>query len=81
MSIADFFAKANAESRGVLVGCMPAGFPTVDASIAAMMTAAATGPLEFGERGQDDRSRPSGLPQDWGCGTERGILRLVSPLR
>jgi hypothetical protein len=22
-----------------------------------------------------------GLPQDWGCGTERGILRLVFPLR
>src|SRR4051794_41522540 len=37
VSIADVFAKAKAENRGVLVGCMPAGFPTADASIAAMI--------------------------------------------
>ena len=36
MSIGDVFAKARAEDRGVLIGCMPAGFPTVDGSIAAM---------------------------------------------
>jgi tryptophan synthase alpha chain len=43
MSIADVFAKAKAESRGVLVGCMPAGFPTVDDSIAAMTAMAEAG--------------------------------------
>ncbi|WP_433302756.1 tryptophan synthase subunit alpha [Actinoplanes sp. CA-030573] len=37
MSIADTFHKAKAESRAVLVGCMPAGFPTVDDSIASMI--------------------------------------------
>src|ERR1700712_4820315 len=36
MSIAIAFEKARAEGRAVLVGCMPAGFPTVDGSIAAM---------------------------------------------
>ena len=36
MSIADTFGKAKAEGRSVLVGCMPAGFPTVPGSIAAM---------------------------------------------
>ncbi|GIF68016.1 tryptophan synthase alpha chain [Asanoa ishikariensis] len=36
MSIAVAFEKARAEGRAVLVGCMPAGFPTVDGSIAAM---------------------------------------------
>ncbi|AVT34864.1 tryptophan synthase subunit alpha [Plantactinospora sp. BC1] len=30
------FEKARAEGRALLVGCMPAGFPTVDGSIAAM---------------------------------------------
>lgn len=30
------FEKARAEGRGVLVGCMPAGFPTVERGIAAM---------------------------------------------
>lgn len=30
------FDKARAEGRAVLVGCMPAGFPTVEGSIAAM---------------------------------------------
>ncbi|MFG1882192.1 tryptophan synthase subunit alpha [Micromonospora sp. NPDC049102] len=30
------FDKARADGRAVLVGCMPAGFPTVDGSIAAM---------------------------------------------
>ncbi|MEV6346737.1 tryptophan synthase subunit alpha [Actinoplanes sp. NPDC051851] len=37
MSIADTFAKAKAENRSVLVGCMPAGFPTVDHSIEQMI--------------------------------------------
>lgn len=36
MSISSAFDKARAEGRAVLVGCMPAGFPTVDGSIAAM---------------------------------------------
>jgi tryptophan synthase alpha chain len=31
------FAKAKAENRAVLVGCMPAGFPTVEDSIASMI--------------------------------------------
>ncbi|MEV0154984.1 tryptophan synthase subunit alpha [Micromonospora sp. NPDC050686] len=30
------FDKARADGRAVLIGCMPAGFPTVDGSIAAM---------------------------------------------
>ncbi|WP_249997886.1 tryptophan synthase subunit alpha [Actinoplanes sp. M2I2] len=37
MSIAEVFHKARAEDRAVLVGCMPAGFPTVDDSIASMI--------------------------------------------
>ena len=37
MSIAEVFAKARAEDRAVLIGCMPAGFPTVDDSIASMI--------------------------------------------
>ena len=37
MSIAEIFGKAKAEGRSVLVGCMPAGFPTVDDSIASMI--------------------------------------------
>ena len=37
MSISDVFHKARAENRAVLVGCMPAGFPTVDDSIASMI--------------------------------------------
>ena len=37
MSISEVFGKAKAEGRGVLVGCMPAGFPTVDDSIASMI--------------------------------------------
>jgi tryptophan synthase alpha chain len=36
MTIAVAFEKARAEGRAVLVGCMPAGFPTVPRSIAAM---------------------------------------------
>jgi tryptophan synthase alpha chain len=43
MTIADVFAKAKAENRSVLVGCMPAGFPTVDASIASMRAMAEAG--------------------------------------
>ena len=37
MSISDVFQKARAENRAVLVGCMPAGFPTVEDSIASMI--------------------------------------------
>jgi len=37
VSIAEVFGKAKAEGRAVLVGCMPAGFPTVDDSIASMI--------------------------------------------
>ena len=37
MSITEIFGKARAEGRAVLVGCMPAGFPTVDDSIASMI--------------------------------------------
>jgi tryptophan synthase alpha chain len=37
VSISEVFAKARAENRSVLVGCMPAGFPTVDDSIASML--------------------------------------------
>jgi tryptophan synthase alpha chain len=36
MTIAVAFEKARAEGRAVLVGCMPAGFPTVRGSIDAM---------------------------------------------
>jgi tryptophan synthase alpha chain len=43
MTIADVFAKARAENRSVLIGCMPAGFPTVDASIASMRAMAEAG--------------------------------------
>ncbi|WP_305786387.1 tryptophan synthase subunit alpha [Symbioplanes lichenis] len=43
MSIAETFAKAKAEDRSVLVGCMPAGFPTVDDSIASMVAMAESG--------------------------------------
>ena len=37
MSIAEVFHKARIEDRGVLVGCMPSGFPTVEDSIASMI--------------------------------------------
>ncbi|GGK71077.1 tryptophan synthase subunit alpha [Mangrovihabitans endophyticus] len=43
MTIADVFAKARAENRGLLVGCMPAGFPTVDDSITSMVAMAESG--------------------------------------
>ena len=43
MSIADVFGKAKAENRSVLVGCMPAGFPTVEGSIASMLAMADAG--------------------------------------
>jgi tryptophan synthase alpha chain len=43
VTIADVFAKARTENRGVLVGCMPAGFPAVDASIASMLAMAEAG--------------------------------------
>ena len=37
MSITQVFAEARGDNRAVLVGCMPAGFPTVDDSIASMI--------------------------------------------
>jgi tryptophan synthase alpha chain len=37
MSIAEIFGKAKVEGRAVLIGCMPAGFPTVEDSIASMI--------------------------------------------
>ena len=43
MSIAETFGKAKAEGRAVLIGCMPAGFPTVDDSIASMVAMARAG--------------------------------------
>jgi tryptophan synthase alpha chain len=43
VSISDVFGKARAEGRSVLVGCMPAGFPTVDASIVSMLAMADAG--------------------------------------
>ena len=43
MSIADVFGKAKAENRSVLVGCMPAGFPTVEHSVASMLAMADAG--------------------------------------
>jgi tryptophan synthase alpha chain len=36
VSLQGVFEKAKADGRGVLVGCMPAGFPTVPGSVAAM---------------------------------------------
>ena len=42
-SSADVFGKARAEGRALLVGCMPAGFPTVDASVASMIAMAESG--------------------------------------
>lgn len=36
MSVGVAFDKARAEGRALLVGCMPAGFPTVGGSVAAM---------------------------------------------
>jgi tryptophan synthase alpha chain len=35
-ALAEAFGKARAEGRALVVGCMPAGFPTVEGSIAAM---------------------------------------------
>ncbi|GAA1758912.1 tryptophan synthase subunit alpha [Luedemannella helvata] len=43
MSVSIAFEKARAEGRAALVGCMPAGFPTVDGSIAAMKAMVASG--------------------------------------
>ncbi len=43
MSLAPTFEKARADGRGVLIGCMPAGFPTVEGGIAAMRAMAAAG--------------------------------------
>jgi tryptophan synthase alpha chain len=43
VSIGEVFGKARAENRSVLIGCMPAGFPTVDASIDSMIAMAEAG--------------------------------------
>jgi tryptophan synthase alpha chain len=43
MSIGEVFGKAKAEGRSVLVGCMPAGFPTVEHSISSMVAMAEAG--------------------------------------
>ena len=43
MSVGPTFEKAKVDGRGVLIGCMPAGFPTVDASIASMIAMAEAG--------------------------------------
>ena len=43
MRLADVFAKARADDRSLLIGCMPAGFPTVEASIASMRAMADAG--------------------------------------
>ena len=41
--VADAFAKARSEDRAALVGYLPAGFPSVDASVEAMRLMAAAG--------------------------------------
>jgi tryptophan synthase alpha chain len=43
VSLSVVFEKARAEGRAVSIGCMPAGFPTVDASIASMVAMAEAG--------------------------------------
>lgn len=43
VSISVAFDKARAEGRALLVGCMPAGFPTVEQSITAMTEMVAAG--------------------------------------
>ncbi len=43
MNVATAFEKAKVDGRGVLIGCMPAGFPTVDGGIEAMRAMAAAG--------------------------------------
>jgi len=43
VSIAAAFGKAKAENRSLLIGCMPAGFPTVEHSIASMIAMAEAG--------------------------------------
>ncbi|GAB7047309.1 tryptophan synthase subunit alpha [Catenuloplanes indicus] len=43
MSLSGAFDKARAEGRPLIVGCMPAGFPTVDESIASMVAMVESG--------------------------------------
>jgi tryptophan synthase alpha chain len=43
MTVATAFAKARAEGRAALVGYLPAGFPTVEGSVAAIRTIAESG--------------------------------------
>jgi len=43
VSISAVFGKAKAENRSLLVGCMPAGFPTVEHSISSMVAMAEAG--------------------------------------
>lgn len=42
-SLGEAFGKARAEGRALVVGCMPAGFPTVEGSITAMRAMVAAG--------------------------------------
>jgi tryptophan synthase alpha chain len=43
VTLGPIFDKARADGRGVLIGCMPTGFPTVDGSIEAMRAMVASG--------------------------------------
>jgi len=43
MSVAPAFEKARADGRGVLIGYLPAGFPSVDGAIAAITTMVSAG--------------------------------------
>ncbi len=43
MSLSGAFDKARAEGRPLIVGCMPAGFPTVDESVASMVAMVESG--------------------------------------
>ncbi|MGI5129423.1 tryptophan synthase subunit alpha [Pseudonocardia sp. CA-107938] len=50
MSVSDVFAKAKADDRGALIGYLPAGFPTVDASVE-LLTALVEGGCDMLEVG------------------------------
>ena len=50
MTVADVFARCAAQGRGVLVGYLPAGFPTVDGSVE-LFTAAIEGGCDLVEVG------------------------------
>ena len=50
MTVADVFARCAAQGRGALIGYLPAGFPTVDGSVA-LSTAAVEGGCDLVEVG------------------------------